>query len=662
MSRLLFHIFIFTLLSLPLMAQEKLSAKKHIKLADQLVLENKYALAGQHYEDAWSLKPKKLEYLHSAAQAYLKGREYRKAAESFGTLKDNKFFPQARLQYAISLQQSGQYDEAIPEFLLYLNGYNGKDRDLVQERIEGYINGCSMAIRQADSTESKKIKLEHLTERINSPESETSPIPFGDDILYFTQSSDVGNKFLRSQLANSEWAAAQNVANLPLLGNATFENGAFSTDGNRFYCTQCQYITLKKEKKKTCALYVLKRSDKGWSSPIKLPERVNTEGGITTQPYVFNKDGKEIILFVSNRVGGKGGMDIWNTTRDLSGDSYTEPQNMGSEVNTQEDEATPYYDIEENMLYFSSAGKAGFGGLDIFKSKGGNNKWEEAENIGAPFNSGADDYYFIKNKSLSGGFFVSNRSIGMEKISSRDEDIFYFKLNNKIELNIVGKVFEKESKNLLENARVSLYEKRNKDIKRLLSSIMSPDGKYDFSLMPQKIYQLEVEKDGYQLTHYSFNTKDSLKSMYHDFILEKYVLLASNKVEIQKKDIDKKANENKPPTNKNDKDSKKETDKIASKNPPKPKNTEGEVSYKVQVLSYEYLDNTYRKRLSRVDDLGEFDTEKTTINGKTYTRVMLASYDSFEKANAILKKVKDRSLTDAFIIRYENGKRTNKSK
>ncbi len=676
MQRLLINTFIFYLSISSLIAQDKLSTKKHIKLAEQMVAENKYALAAQHYEDAWSQKPKKLEWLNEAAQAYLKAREYRKAAEAFGTIKDNKFFPKARLNYAVALQQGGQYDEAIPEFLLYLNSYNGKDRDDVQERIEDYINGCSMAIRQGDSTESKKIEVEHMTERINSLDEDFSPIPFGDDILYFANAStEKGSKLLRSQLANNEWAAAQAVQNLPLLGNSTFENGAFSPDGTRFYCTQCQMIQVKKEKKRSCAIYVLKRTDKGWSAPAKLPERINTEGSITTQPFIFNKDGKEILLFASNKSGSIGGMDIWNATRDLKSESYTEPQNMGSAVNTEGDEATPYYDAEENMLYFSSNGKAGLGGLDIYKSKGLDNKWGEAINLGAPFNSGADDYFFIKNRSLTAGFFVSNRSIGMEKISSRDDDIFYFKINNRIELNIVGKIFEKESKGLMENARVSLYEKRGKDNQRLLSSMMSSDGTYRFSIMPQKNYVLEVDKDGYQIVGFDFNTKDSLKNITHEFNLERYLVLASNKVEIIKKETDKKTtgsvNENKPPINKTSKETKepaKESDKIASKTPSKVKNTDpsrslGEgVEYKIQVLAYESLDNANRKRLSRVEDLGDFDTEKATVSGKNFTRVMLASYDSFEKASNILKKVKDRSLTDAFIIRYENGKRTNKSR
>ncbi len=680
MSRLPLYIALFFLSVCSLSAQDNLSSKKHVKLAQQLLAEYKFGAAAQHYEAAWSQKPKKLEWLNEAAQSYLKAREYRKAAESFGTIKDNKFFPKARLNYAISLQQSGQFDEAIPEFLLYLNGYDGKDRDDVQERIEDYINGCTAAIRQMDSVESKKIQFEHLSATINSVEDDVAPMPFGDDILYFTNITNGNSKLLRSQQLSNDWSLAQDVQSLPLLGNFSIENGVFSSDGSRFYCTACQMTQVKKEKKRTCAIYVLKRTDKGWSSPAKLPERINTEGGITTQPYVFTKDGKEILLFASNRVGGKGGMDIWNATRDVKGEGYTEPQNMGSNINTEGDEATPYYDSEENALYFSSNGLSSFGGLDIFKSKGLDNKWSAAENIGAPFNSGADDYFFVKNKSLTGGFFVSNRTIGMEKISSRDDDIFSFKINNRIELSVAGKIFEKETKSTLENARISLYERRGGEMLRLLSSMMAVDGNYSFSLLPQKNYVLEIDKDGFRQTAFDFNTKDSLKNISQNFNLERYMVLASTRVEPPVKEADKKPetvaiNENKSPKNKPDNaknpsntlEKAENTEGGTRKNtevkttPTKPKNQNG-VSFKVQVLAYEMLDNTNRKRLSRVDDLGDFDTEKATVNGKTFTRVMLASFENYNEAVRILKKVKDRSLTDAFIIRYEDGNRTNRSK
>ena len=666
---------IFTLLicsKSALFAQDKLSAKKHVKLAQQLLSENKIAAAATHYEAAWSLKPKNLAYLNEAAQLYLKAREYRKAAESFGTLKDNKIFPNARLQYAMALQQSGQFDDAIPEFLLYINSYEGKDREKMQDRIEEYIQGCTAAIVQSDSAVSKKMSIEHLNENVNSPDDDKAPTPFGDDILYFTNSVNGKEKILRSQqLSNNtsnnnltNWSLAHTVENLPILPDVSYGNGAFSPDGSRFYFTQNDIVSFKKITKTVSYIYLLTRTDKDWSAPVRLSKDVNTEGGVTTSPFVFHKNGKEYLYFSSDRQGGKGGMDIWYSVRDLQSDAFSPAQNMGSIVNTEGDDVTPYFDVEESLLYFSSNGRATFGGMDIFKTKGFDNRWLTPENLGMPFNSSADDWYFIKNKSRTGGFFVSNRLLGVEKLTSRDDDIYIFKINTQQELSIAGVVYEKDSKSLLENVRVSLYERRGIDNQRLLSSLICANGRFDFPILTQKTYILEVEKDLYRLVTFDFNTVDIAKNINKDFSLERYKVLAANRGDIPTSRYLENASVTIEKTNKKRSNTESASGRMREDNV-KPnatlKNNIG-VTYKVQVMAYETLDNANRRRLARVDDLGNFDTEKTAVNGKSFTRVMLASFTSYEEAVSVLKKVKDRSLTDAFIIRYESGKRTTKSK
>jgi tetratricopeptide (TPR) repeat protein len=681
-----------------LFAQDKLSAKKHVKMAEQLLAENRLAAAAMHYEAAWSQKPKKLDYLNEAAELYLEARDYRKAAEAFSKIKDNKSFPEARLYYAQALQQNGQYDEAIPEFLLYLNSYEGKDREQLKDRIEEAILGCTKAIVQTDSTISKKISIEHLSENINSPDDDIAPVPFGDDILYFTNSVFGKAKILRSQQLNNSlakegqtnWSLAQVVENLPILPDASYGNGAFSPDGLRFYFAKNETVVVKKEQKTVSTLYLLIRTDKDWSAPKKLSNNVNTEGGQTTSPFVFHKNGKEYLYFSSDRQGGQGDMDIWYCTRDLKSEDFSPAQNMGSIINTEGDDVTPYFDVEENVLYFSSNGRATFGGMDIFKSKGFENRWLTPENMGLPFNSPADDWYFIKNKSRTGGFFTSNRSVGAEKLTTRDDDIYLFKINTQQELAISGVVYEKDSKTFLDAVRVSLYERRGYDNQRLLSSLMCANGHFNFPILPNKTYILEVEKDLYRLSSFDFNTLELSKNINKDFSLERYKVLASTHEEKPKpsskpskyventtatnEKTNKKPSNIIPQSRDDDKNGKGSVTAVPKKEntPPrtqveatknnKPTKTSTEITYKVQVTAYENLDNTTLRRLARVDDLGDFDMEKVYIDGVNFTRVMLSSYASYDEAAIILKKVKDRSLSDAFIIRYESGKRTNKSR
>ena len=73
------------------------------------------------------------------------------------------------------------------------------------------------------------------------------------------------------------------------------------------------------------------------------------------------------------------------------------------------------------------------------------------------------------------------------------------------------------------------------------------------------------------------------------------------------------------------------------------------------------IENVNLKKLKRVEDLGNLETENATINGKHFTRVML-SFNTYDAASKALKEIKERSLGDAFIMRYENGKRTGKSR
>jgi hypothetical protein len=102
-----------------------------------------------------------------------------------------------------------------------------------------------------------------------------------------------------------------------------------------------------------------------------------------------------------------GGTDIWFSF--FGDDVFSEPVNLGSIINTPGNEITPFYHTQKQTLYFSSDWHAGFGGFDIFKSKGALSAWEQPFNMGYPINSPANDMYFTINDVDNDGFFTSNR-------------------------------------------------------------------------------------------------------------------------------------------------------------------------------------------------------------------------------------------------------------
>ena len=103
-----------------------------------------------------------------------------------------------------------------------------------------------------------------------------------------------------------------------------------------------------------------------FSSPVELKSLNHVEGTTTEPTYGIDKDGNDILYFVSDRKGGKGDLDIYYATVNKDG-TFGAPVNAGPEVNSIGEDITPYYDKKNGMLYFSSNGHPSLGGLDVFK-------------------------------------------------------------------------------------------------------------------------------------------------------------------------------------------------------------------------------------------------------------------------------------------------------
>ncbi|HEY0298005.1 MAG TPA: OmpA family protein, partial [Arachidicoccus sp.] len=156
---------------------------------------------------------------------------------------------------------------------------------------------------------------------------------------------------------------------------------------------------------------------------------LNDSNFTTTQPaFGKDKDGKSILYFVSDR-GGKGNMDIYYAQYNSDG-TFSAPIALDANVNTEADELSPFYDNFTQTLYFSSAGFAGLGGLDVFSINGFPSAWNGSpHNLGTGVNSSADDMYYVLSKNGRNGFFVSNREGTKSLIGATSgDDIWSFKI------------------------------------------------------------------------------------------------------------------------------------------------------------------------------------------------------------------------------------------
>ena len=559
---------------------DDLSWRKHRKLAESLVEKGFFQDAATHYESAFKKNTDKKELIYLAGENFYKAKDFVKAAESYKFVKDekDKDFDLVGLKYAKSLKQSGDYESAIREFTYFENAYNGDQKVVLKDFISKEIKGCELGMKLEGET--PKIVLNHLNENVNTSENELAPIAFSDDILYYTSTlSGKRAMIYRSQFQNGVWSKYAPASGLPTVTNAHLANGCFSPDGQRFYFTQCalEQTNEKKSKNKNeqvalCEIFVIKKQDEGWSSPIRLRDYINLKGFTTTHPNIVHTDDKEILYFSSDREGGKGGMDLWYCVRDLKSNDidFTFPKNLGGNINTKGDEITPYFDAEKGVLFFSSNGLITIGGLDIFSSKGSLSNWEQPNNIGIPFNSAVDDYYYTEKKNRTGGFLVSNRMVAGEKNNTINEDIFEFVTSTKApEMFARGSLFDKKSLNLLKEVTVSLYEMNNGD-KQLLTTKVFSDGVYQIQVLANKEYVLEADKDGFQTGSIKINTKDKLdannigESIYLNpsIPMDNTVAKVETKTEETTTVVPAKNNTNNPTTNTNKKEPKKQMNNL----------------------------------------------------------------------------------------------------
>jgi len=174
-------------------------------------------------------------------------------------------------------------------------------------------------------------------------------------------------------------------------------------------------------------IYYSDEIDGAWSEIKKVPG-INDPVFWDSQPSV-SADGNTL-YFASDRPGGFGKVDIWKTDRDPVTKQWKKPVNLGPKINTPGTEKCPFMHSDSETLYFSSDGLYGFGGLDIFYvKKDDKGNWIEPENIGSPINSDADDAGFFVSTDGQNGYFCSYSNEGKVRGQGVGKyDVYYFEL------------------------------------------------------------------------------------------------------------------------------------------------------------------------------------------------------------------------------------------
>ena len=324
-------------------------------------------------------------------------------------------YPLDRYWYATILMNEANYKLATEELNTFIldNENPTEETDYYVTRAKEQIENCKFA--QSSQSKNKEISVKKGDSLLNNGTSSYAASFFdGNSIMISsarnTSTEDKDKKipsYLLSDIftmrkMGSGWEGAMAV-NAPV--NTVDHEGATSVgdDKKTMYFTKW-YV----DNESTPEIYVTKYFVDRWMQPRKLGKNVNEKGYTSQHPYI-SKDNK-LLFFSSDRPGGQGGMDIWYCEIDRKGIAG-EPINMGPNVNTPEDEITPFFHEATGVLYFSSKGHKNIGGFDIFKSKFNMtmNYAETPVNMGYPINSPKNDMYFCLADLQTEGFLTSNR-------------------------------------------------------------------------------------------------------------------------------------------------------------------------------------------------------------------------------------------------------------
>jgi outer membrane protein OmpA-like peptidoglycan-associated protein len=531
-----------------------LSQKATLKLADRYYAESSFYSAANNYKLYLHSKPNDRYATYWLAMALYRARDYQGSEATFAAyyaLKPSKktsqkawnkqeteFFKEGHLYYGMVLHRNGKYDQAKQELSKFKHAYysNNKGQQWKMLRLADLeMTSCD----SAKTLHTQPVKVTPLPEGINNAYGQSASFLYDPNTLYYSSVNE--NKLVRytdtkNKEYNHEYTATgsgktwSNGTQLPAIvtQDTRFSeekyfvgNGTFNLDRTRFYFTKCKEMD---DDRSLCNIFVADVKN-GKISPDarRLPEGINyTLKYTSTQPTVRTlTDKREIVYYATDRDGGKGGMDIWYTTRTKEGE-YTAPKPL-SNVNTKADELTPFFDDSTKTLYFSSDGLPGMGGFDVFAItlKDDGNSWNDPYNMGKALNTGADELYYTVNKNTdqANGFLVSNRegSIPLAGIATASDDIFYWEdLPFGLNVKIIRKGVPAAN---MDGAHFKLYQVLPDGSRKLVATTDNPQGSTGFfNLRPGRDYEVEGAKDGYlphsnPLTTKGLDKEDTLTSI-----------------------------------------------------------------------------------------------------------------------------------------------------
>lgn len=352
------------------------------------------------------------------------------------TKKDNLDYNSAPYEVLFLLgdlyQRSNQLDKALEMYLDYKEYIDIKNNEDI-EKINFKIQSVAIARNYIENP--VNVYISNLGPIVNSRFSDYNPVVSADEsILIFTSFWESADLIFMSRKINGKWSQPINISS-QLNTDGSFYTTSLSADG--------KILLLIKQNDYESDIYISYFRDSIWSPAIKIPGKINSQ--YHESSACISSDGKYII-FSSNRPGGYGGFDLYIS--EFKNENWTNPKNLGSEINTKYNEEAPQITEDGKILFFCSEGHRNMGGYDIFfTTKQEDGSWSMPKNLGYPINTTDDDLFFVPVKNGLIGYCSKHGKDGYGK-----NDIYrysFIKDQEEMNINLLEKErTEKNSDNL----------------------------------------------------------------------------------------------------------------------------------------------------------------------------------------------------------------------
>ncbi len=524
---------LFIALSVTSFSQQNHSAS--LRLGDQSFNDMRYSYAIPFYKSYLTKHEKdtaallRLGYCYKINNVYDSAIHYYELAENFGAAKTNVL---AEL-YA----SSGNYAKAITAYQALLDASKRQSsgmKSVYKSRLEGFKN------MKKWFRDSLNYKLYNLS--INTPFNEYNAVMYNGGIVFESNRDNKINrrnefawdgsafaklyyiadtakirtdsiatflwtdKHIKKAIAeysvlssndNNKWIPKFDLRNVKYdnVSVPVFSNGldvsvnygaiCFTNDGNTAYFTKNQ-----KNRKGENRLEIW-QADKNKEGKWEITQKLSLGNPMYSYFHpAITADGNRL-YFASDVPGGFGGTDIYYTEKNDG--KWSDPINAGAIINTAANELFPT--VYEGILYFSSNGHDGLGGLDIYKFEGKDLKNGKVVNLGYPVNTNKDEFGFSKYQNK--GYISSNR-YGSDDIFEFDYELVKIIIKGKVQLS----GFKANDK-----AMVKLFDKNADALndKSIDSSFIDKDGNYSFAVKPGIDYELDYAVIGYEKPKASYN-------------------------------------------------------------------------------------------------------------------------------------------------------------